>query len=543
MDRNESLAEEARAKSDFYEERLELQTVLTTVLSRSANLKKLLSYICERYFEGQTADIKEYTIAVDAFGRPPEFDPGIDSIIRVEAHRLRNKLELYYQQKGACHRVHIVLPPRGYVPRFIHLSAGKVSNAEDGPLSQSSQTDHPASAPMVRPSVLAAQNLSEVAEIRSRWGPIRFRTRIMLAAVFVFLLALAVWHSVTPSTKVLNRPQVVPVVRLGSESSTQLIPTSYTSSGVRIMAGVASAAVANENGDIWGGDRYFRGGDAESIAPKSFAFTTTPSIYFHRRRGDFRYEIPLPDGIYQLKLYFAEAFFGQDNSEQGGELSRLFDVKANGKTLLSNFDVIADAGGSNTADIKVFSDIKPAPDGLLHLDFLPRRNVAFVNAIEILSAPSHKILPIRIYTDAKDYKDRAGIVWNSDRFFHGGVHIHHLVNQSASADSSGFADERLGNFVYEIPVAENGVYTVKLRFCHENAFNPQPPDNGGNIFNVYLNGKTILEDFVMPTGSQPPGCVVKGFSGIKPNAQGKLILSFVPIRGYASLSSLEIDQE
>lgn len=100
-----------------------------------------------------------------------------------------------------------------------------------------------------------------------------------------------------------------------------------------------------------------------------------------------------------MKLHFADVYFGQGNPDEGGESSRLFDVKANGEPLLTDFDVIADAGGTNTVDIKVLRDVEPAPDGFLHLDFIARRNVAFVNAIEILPDPSRKMLPIRIMPD------------------------------------------------------------------------------------------------------------------------------------------------
>ena len=126
MNRDESLIEEVPARRDFHAERLELQTVLATALNRSSNMKRLLLYICDRYFCGQAADIKEYSIAVDAFGRSPEFDPAVDSIVRVEAFRLRAKLARYYQQKGARQRVQIVLPAGGYVPQFIHLAADEV---------------------------------------------------------------------------------------------------------------------------------------------------------------------------------------------------------------------------------------------------------------------------------------------------------------------------------------------------------------------------------------------------------------------------------
>jgi hypothetical protein len=508
MNRNESLIEEVPARRDFRAERLELQTVLETVLNRSSNMKRLLLYICERYFNGQAADIKEYSIAVDAFGRSPEFDPAVDSIVRVEAFRLRVKLARYYQQKGARHRVQIVLPAGGYVPQFIHLPADEVSAPD-------------------------------------KEGPSHTLQTIRLEAVpaFLILAALSVWRFAKPGMNPSNAQQVGAVAKSASEPNTLQVPTPNDSSAVRIMAGSKSSEVTDERGEIWWGDRYFQGGDPEAISPKTFDFTTTPSLYFRRRRGSFSYAIPLRKGVYELKLHFADAFFGQGNPEEGGEGSRLFDVKANGKALLSDFDVIADAGGSNTADIKVFSDIRPAANGFLHLDFISRRDVAFINAIEVLPETTQKILPIRIYAGTNDYRDSAGIIWNSDRYFRGGVHHHQLANQSAIADSSGFTDERFGNFIYQLPVAEDGVYIARLRFCPENIISPQPTDNRGNIFTVHLNGSTLLENFEIPAGTQSTGCIVRQFTGLKPNAQGKLIFSFVPVRGYASVSSIAIDEE
>ena len=58
-----------------------------------------------------------------------------------------------------------------------------------------------------------------------------------------------------------------------------------------------------------------------------------------------------------------------ESAGTGGEGSRMMTVRANGKTLLTRFDIVADAGASRTADVKVFTDIAPAADGLLHLEF------------------------------------------------------------------------------------------------------------------------------------------------------------------------------
>jgi hypothetical protein len=97
--------------------------------------------------------------------------------------------------------------------------------------------------------------------------------------------------------------------------------------------------------------------------------TQDPIIYRSSRQGDFAYNIPLKPGIYELRLHFAETFYGPENPGSGGEGSRTLSVSANGQTLLHEFDVLADAGGERTAEVKVFPDISPAADGQLHLSF------------------------------------------------------------------------------------------------------------------------------------------------------------------------------
>src|ERR1700740_1731440 len=89
---------------------------------RTNNLVRLLTFVCDKYFEGAIDEIKKYSIAVNALGRPDSFDPQVDTIVRVTAHALRKRLEDYYRSAGAEHAVHICLPPGHYVPKFIHAS-------------------------------------------------------------------------------------------------------------------------------------------------------------------------------------------------------------------------------------------------------------------------------------------------------------------------------------------------------------------------------------------------------------------------------------
>jgi hypothetical protein len=98
--------------------------------------------------------------------------------------------------------------------------------------------------------------------------------------------------------------------------------------------------------------------------------------------------------------------------------------------------------------------------------------------------------------------------------------------------------------VYQLPVAAGGVFTARLRFCPIDVTGQQPADGASNVLDVYLNGSTLLDNFALPPlGTQSHSCIVKQFTGLKSNAQGKLIFSFVPTQGYASVNSIAIDEE
>ncbi len=107
------------------EERQELTRLLALPeISRSANLVRLLSFICEKYFEGKTDEIRESAIAVQALGRKKDgFDSHADPIVRVTARTLRKRLEDYYRNEGRGHAVHLELPTGQYVPHFVRSTA------------------------------------------------------------------------------------------------------------------------------------------------------------------------------------------------------------------------------------------------------------------------------------------------------------------------------------------------------------------------------------------------------------------------------------
>lgn len=82
----------------------------------SPQLSKFLRFIVEAVLVGKQNRLKQYTIAIKALGRPKDFNPAADPIIRVEARRLRRTLLQYYQEQGNSDLVRIEIPKGTYVP-------------------------------------------------------------------------------------------------------------------------------------------------------------------------------------------------------------------------------------------------------------------------------------------------------------------------------------------------------------------------------------------------------------------------------------------
>jgi hypothetical protein len=113
-----------------------------------------------------------------------------------------------------------------------------------------------------------------------------------------------------------------------------------------------------------------------------------PELYRYERFGNFSYAIPVAaGGKYTVRLRFAEHWFGPGRTGGGGRGTRLFDVYCNGRTLLRNFDIFGEAGSLRALD-KSFRGLEPNAQGKLVIDFVPVRNYALVNAIEVLDEGS-----------------------------------------------------------------------------------------------------------------------------------------------------------
>jgi serine/threonine-protein kinase len=87
--------------------------------ARSGRMCRFLRFGVERALAGAGNQIKEYLVGVEVYDRPADYDPSVDPIVRVEARRLRAKLDAYYATAGKNDAVLIKFPIGAYTPTFV----------------------------------------------------------------------------------------------------------------------------------------------------------------------------------------------------------------------------------------------------------------------------------------------------------------------------------------------------------------------------------------------------------------------------------------
>jgi hypothetical protein len=151
---------------------------------------------------------------------------------------------------------------------------------------------------------------------------------------------------------------------------------------VRIVAQTNS--YTDHSGRVWSPDLYASQGRSV-LHNQPVEQTADPGLYYGERFGHFSYAIPVATGRqYGLTLHFAETYFGPQNPGKGDVGRRAFDVYCNGVALLRNFDILKESGSANRAVQKTFHALPASAEGKLLLTFVPVKNYALVNAIEVV---------------------------------------------------------------------------------------------------------------------------------------------------------------
>lgn len=174
-----------------------------------------------------------------------------------------------------------------------------------------------------------------------------------------------------------------------------------------------------------------------------------------------------------------------------------------------------------------------------------------LSAIEVLPGIQGRIRPVRIVARDVPYYSNDSQWWGPDSCFKGGRLSTSQEQATGTDDPEFYESERWGHFSYAIPVPP-GRYTVTLHFIEHHPGNGpdrnalSAADSGVSkerVFNVFCSGKTILANLniLKEAGGNRP--LVRKIKGLEPNAQGKLLLEFVPVTHYAHVTAIEVVQE
>jgi len=168
-----------------------------------------------------------------------------------------------------------------------------------------------------------------------------------------------------------------------------------------------------------------------------------------------------------------------------------------------------------------------------------------LSAIEILPGVRGHLRPLRLVARQTPYYSNDSHWWSPDNYFAGGQLASYTTPVTGTDDPELFESERWGNFSYAIPVAQ-GKYTVTLFFAARHGSpgellnSESKSTEAAHIFNVFCNGQAILQAFDPVKEAGQSDVVVRKFVGLEPNAQGKILLSFVPVEGYATVTGIEV---
>jgi len=530
-----SRSKEVPAEAGGAREALVRRVACGSTFERSPRLRAFFLHVCQCALDNKPEAATEHQIGTCVYERPPGYNPNEDNIVRSQARLLRLKLEHYFANEGKDEAVVITIPKGRYLPVF-----GTRSEAAAAPLAGSARAQ----------------------------GRRRRALQIVIGVAVLFGLVI-VWlgyqlaEKKSPDAKTSVAPAGASARPEASEASSVLrepIPLVAGAGEFRIAAGHSGLPFVDVWGRRWEADRYYEGGVPQP-GPRHFfppvaddgPFKTmreaiSADMTVPQAQRQFRYDIPVRSAVYELRLYFADSLRQPDGDrKEDAQNLRHLQVNLNGHPLLVDFDPVADAG-SAAVDVRVFKDVYPTSDGKLHLEFLSTWGTpAFVSALELTPGTPGKLRPIRIAARRSGFVDADGTHWDGDNYFIEGRTTIYGNPATGPKIPTLYTGERHGNFSYAIPVAQ-GSYTVRLHFL-DSFFSSLIPDAGCRgagcrVFDVTCNGVLLLQDFdIIQAAAGAFRPVIREFHGLRPNGQGKLLLSFSPKVNYAEVRAIEVIDE
>ncbi len=198
----------------------------STGFRNSDRMVRFLRFVVEKHLSGEADQLKEYLLGIEVFDRPESFDPKADTIVRVEARRLRKKLKEYYDGEGAAEVLRIDIPRPGYVPVVTSI-----------------ETDAEA-----EPAVEAP-----VVQQRRRWLPTAVAAVVLLALVLLWMYRPSAENARIDSIAVLpfSDMSAAKDQEFFCDGFTEeLISSLASASGLRVVARTSTFAFKGKNTDI-----------------------------------------------------------------------------------------------------------------------------------------------------------------------------------------------------------------------------------------------------------------------------------------------------
>lgn len=286
-----------------------MQRILQSAGFRNAHtLQHLLEFLVAQAFGPDAETLKESTIGVGVFNRPPDFDPKADPVVRVQVHRLRQKLQEYYESDGKHDSILIDIPKGTYLPVFEEIANHGL--AIDDP----SHTELEATASR-NGSVPNQASESQVAEAVSatnlRFGNMLFRA-VVAATTVTVVFALGLWFGKGQLRLGADKNPAPVSTDLDDNRPPAEVKAFWTSllgnDPAPIIAHADAVFLLDSNSDLFWfphGESDYRGAPVDPGLARQFA--ANPALV--ARAG---------------KLYYEDSYLGSGDTDAIGILANLF---------------------------------------------------------------------------------------------------------------------------------------------------------------------------------------------------------------------------
>lgn len=284
-----------------------MQRILQSAGFRNAHtLQHLLEFLVAQAYGPDAESLKESTIGMGVFNRPPDFDPKADPVVRVQVHRLRQKLQEYYETDGRHDPILVDIPKGSYLPVFEEIA------------NHSSGIDNPSLAVLEAAGLRDASVANHLSENRaaeavltrnSRFGKMLFGT---VVAVMTVVFALGYWLG-KGQTRSGTRTDTAPVSsELSLNRSADPVKAFWASllgnDSTPIIAHADAVFLLDSNSDLFWfphGESDYRGAPVDPGLARQFA--ANPALV--AKAG---------------KLYYEDSYLGSGDTDAIGILANLF---------------------------------------------------------------------------------------------------------------------------------------------------------------------------------------------------------------------------